>query len=175
MFLNCLLSKIFSHLLFSNASTSLNYGRINLEGHRHRVRRYAHGLRNLIRIGQGDFSCAWLAFFMFLIWYVIQKTSLLPFHLAQKGNLNSSEKTIVWTYISKILCLLKKYLHDVANILLEILFQTSFYVILFCQQYLCVKWVGALISLISFVALLPSFLAITVTFSVWHCGFLSYY
>ncbi|KAF5469623.1 hypothetical protein F2P56_013681 [Juglans regia] len=26
---------------------------INLEGHRHRVRRYAHGLRNLIRIGQG--------------------------------------------------------------------------------------------------------------------------
>ncbi|XAR66799.1 hypothetical protein NMG60_11013138 [Bertholletia excelsa] len=27
--------------------------RINLEGHRHSVRRYAHGLRNLIRIGQG--------------------------------------------------------------------------------------------------------------------------
>ncbi|RDX62647.1 Protein ENHANCED DISEASE RESISTANCE 2-like protein, partial [Mucuna pruriens] len=26
---------------------------INLEGHRHRVRRYAHGLRKLIRIGQG--------------------------------------------------------------------------------------------------------------------------
>lgn len=29
-------------------------GRINLDGHRPRVRRYAHGLRKLIRIGHGE-------------------------------------------------------------------------------------------------------------------------
>lgn len=37
----------------SYISKNLCCARINLEGHRHRVRRYAHELRKLIRIGQG--------------------------------------------------------------------------------------------------------------------------
>lgn len=46
----------FSHSLFSYILIFLYCGRINLEGHRPRVRRYAHGLRKLIRIGQGDIT-----------------------------------------------------------------------------------------------------------------------
>lgn len=44
----------FEILSGSSARNKLNMeNEINLEGHRHRVRRYAHGLKRLIKIGQG--------------------------------------------------------------------------------------------------------------------------
>lgn len=44
------------------------------------------------------------------IWYVILKTLLLPLHLAQKGNLNSSEKTTVLNLYFQDFVLIKKLL-----------------------------------------------------------------
>lgn len=42
--------------------------RINLEGHRPRVRHYAHGLKKLIRIGQGEVSlCHSICYFFYLL------------------------------------------------------------------------------------------------------------
>lgn len=43
---------------------SLYLERINLEGHRPRMRRYAHELKKLIKIGQGEVVCSCLFF-----WY----------------------------------------------------------------------------------------------------------
>lgn len=57
----------YSFILVLYLLTFLYCGRINLEGHRPRVRRYAHELKKLIKIGQGDVACAWLVdLFMFV-------------------------------------------------------------------------------------------------------------
>ncbi|KAF5956844.1 hypothetical protein HYC85_004069 [Camellia sinensis] len=77
---------------------------INLEGHRPRVRRYAHGLRNLIRIGQGPET-------------LLRKSSNLATNVGSDGYFQGDDGDVIEAYEWKCVSMVNgvRIFEDVAN------------------------------------------------------------
>ena len=57
------------------------------------MRRYAHGLKELIRIGQGEVACAWFNFIMFVMYFA-------RFHIEEIlcGSLSGTKEEFEFNY-----------------------------------------------------------------------------
>ncbi|KAI8026558.1 hypothetical protein LOK49_LG02G00798 [Camellia lanceoleosa] len=78
---------------------------INLERHRPRVKRYAHGLRNLIRIGQG-------------LETLLRKSSNLATNVGSDGYFQGDDGDVIEAHEWKCVCMVNgvRIFEDVANI-----------------------------------------------------------